>query len=82
MMLKSKVQVAKVGDVIRSLDFPGNFTCYRIGLVVDVDGEIIKCRGISTVWEGASKRDESEFQTSQEGTHFLDNKFPGRIMVI
>jgi hypothetical protein len=81
-MLKSKVQVAKVGDVIRSLDFNGNFTCYMIGLVVETDGDVIHCRGISRVWEGKSQRIDQKFTTVQEGGHFMDASLPGRITVL
>lgn len=83
-MLKSKVQVAKVGDVIRSLDFAGSFDCYMIGLVVDVDGDLIKCRMISRVWEGVAEKcaPDEKFTTVQEGSHMFDKKYPGRITVL
>lgn len=81
-VLKSKVQDVKVGDVIRSLDFPGNFECYMIGLVTDVKGDLITCRGISRVWEGRSERIDHNFTTVQPGAHFMDRRLPGRIEIV
>lgn len=81
-VLKSKVSTVRVGDVIRSLDFPGCFDCYMIGLVVDVDQETISCRGISRVWEGRSERFDEKFTTVQPGAHFMDRNFPGRIEIV
>lgn len=80
--LKSKVRPAQVGDVIRSLDFPHIFDCYMIGLVVEVKGEVIRCRGISRVWEGRSEEMKEEFTTVQPGYHFMDNQYPNRIWII
>ena len=81
-VLSSKVRQAQVGDVIRALDFPGNFECYMIGLVVDADEENIRCRGISRVWEGHSERMDREFTTVQPGVHFMDTRCPGRIEIV
>ena len=75
----------KVGDVIKSLDFPGNNECYRIGKVVAIDGEIYTCAGIEIMWEGRSKPStqvEELFSTPMEGAHMFDSYFPGRITVI
>lgn len=81
-MLKTKVHVAKVGDLIRALDFPGTMDCYLIGLVTDVEGEMIKCKTMVRVWEGKSEREEGTFTTVQEGVNFLDKRYPGRITVL
>ena len=81
-MLKSKVSVAKVGDIIRAQDFPGDPTCYMIGQVIEVQGEVIKCKGIAKVWRSESKGYDNEFTTVQEGYHMLDSRFPGRIAVL
>ena len=80
--LKSKVRPVQVGDVIRSLDFPGRFDCYMIGLVVDADEENIRCRGIARVWSGQSERLDREFTTVQPGVHFMDKNQPGRIEIV
>jgi hypothetical protein len=81
-MLSTKFKTVKVGDVIRSLDFPGNFDCYMIGLVTEVEGDLIKCRGISRVWEGKSESMDKPFTTVQEGAHFMDRNHPGRILIV
>ena len=81
-VLQSKVRQVQVGDVIRSLDFPGNFECYMIGLVVEVSNETVRCRGISRVWEGQSERMDGYFTTVQPGAHFMDRKFSGRIEIV
>lgn len=80
--LKSRVRAVQVGDVIRSLDFPGRFDCYMIGLVVDADKEKIRCRGIARVWSGQSERLDREFTTVQPGMHFMDRSHPGRVEVV
>lgn len=82
-VLKSKVQIAEVGDVIRSLDFAGNLDHYMIGQVVEVNGVFIKCKAISRVWEGKSEKCKVEFfETVQNGAHMFDNRYPGRITVL
>lgn len=81
-VLKSKVHKAQVGDVIRSLDFAGNYNHYMIGLVLEADDEVIRCRGISRVIEGHSQKIDYEFTTVQPGVHFMDIRCPGRIEVV
>ena len=81
-MLKSKVQVAEVGDVIRALDFAGQYDCYMIGVVTEVQNEVIKCRGISRVWDGKSEKFDQPFSTVQEGAMMFDARYPGRISVL
>ncbi len=80
--LTSRVRPVQVGDVIRSLDFPGRFDCYMIGLVVDADEENIRCRGIARVWAGQSEGMDREFTTVQPGVHFMDQTQPGRIEIV
>lgn len=82
-MLSTKVEFAKVGDLIRSLDFPGIDDHYMIGVVIEVEGDFIKCQAISRVWNGVSQAPEDKFFTTvQNGCHFMDNRFPGRITIL
>ena len=81
-MLKSKVQVAEVGDVIRALDFAGRYDCYMIGVVTEVKKEVINCQGISRVWGGKSEKFDEPFSTVQEGAMMFDKHYPGRISVL
>ena len=80
--MRTKFQVAKVGDLIRSLDFPGISEHYMIGMVTEINGDILTVRGITKVVNTKSERYEGEFTTPQNGAHFMDNRFPGRIVVI
>lgn len=76
----------KVGDVIKSLDFPGNDTCYMIGKVVAIlqDGELYNCKAIVKVWEGKAEivSNVYDFTTQAEGVHFMDESFPGRVTLV
>ena len=76
-MLRTKFQVAKVGDLIRSLDFPGIQEHYMIGMVTEINGDILTVRGIANVSNSKSERFEGDFTTPQNGAHFMDNRFPG-----
>jgi hypothetical protein len=80
------MQKVKVGDVIKSLDFIGNDTCYMIGKVVEIlqDEDLYRCKAIVQVWEGKAEivTDNRNFTVSREGYDFMDNQFPGRITVI
>ena len=72
----------RVGDIIKSLDFPGNESCYMIGKVIAVlDDGYINCQGIAKVWQGTAEAGR-DFGVMPEGSHFLDEAFPGRITVI
>jgi hypothetical protein len=77
------VAEVKVGDVIKSLDFVGNDTCYMIGKVIAIleDGDLLNCKGIARVWEGKAEAGYG-FSAYREGLHFMDNAFPGRITVL
>ena len=80
--MRTKFQVAKVGDLIRSLDFPGISEHYMIGMVTEINGDMLTVRGIAKVVNTKSERYEGEFTTPQNGAHFMDKRFPGRIVVI
>jgi hypothetical protein len=80
------VAEVKVGDVIKSLDFPGNDTCYMIGKVVAIlqDGDVFNCKAIAKVWEGKAEivSNVHDFTAPREGLGFMDEAFPGRVTVI
>ena len=80
------VAQVQVGDVIKSLDFPGNDSCYMIGKVVAIfdNGQVLNCKAIVKVWEGKAEivSNVYDFAVPIEGAHFMDEKFPGRITVI
>jgi len=80
------VAEVKVGDVIKSLDFAGNDTCYMIGKVIALldDGDLINCAAIARVWEGKAEIVDrtADFSANREGLFFMDERFPGRITVI
>ncbi len=75
----------KVGDVIKSLDFPGNDSCYMIGKVIAIlqDGDLLNCKAIVKVWEGKAEvvTSANDFTTPREGLHFMDESFPGRVTI-
>lgn len=81
-MLSSKVVEVKVGDVIRSLDFAGRSDCYMIGQVLEIKDGMITCQGVSQVIEGRASSSDRVFVTPQEGGHFMDQMYPGRITVL
>lgn len=80
------VAEVKVGDVIKSLDFAGNETCYMIGKVIAIlqDGDVYNCKAIAKVWEGKAEivTNVHDFTSPREGLTFMDERFPGRITVI
>lgn len=80
--MQTKFKVAKVGDVIRSLDFPGIMDYYMIGIVTEVNGDLIKVKGISRVTKGVAEACFEKFETVQNGAHFMDKHFQDRITVL
>jgi hypothetical protein len=80
------VTVVEVGDVIKSLDFPGSETCYMIGKVVAIlqDGDLYNCKAIVKVWEGKAEivTNVHDFTTPREGLNFMGERFPGRVTVV
>ena len=76
----------KVGDVIKSLDFPGNQDHYMIGEVLAVINDMIFCNTKRVVRDGRVSYEalcmNRAFQAPVEGTHFMDKKFPGRITLV
>jgi hypothetical protein len=80
------VAQVRVGDVIKSLDFPGNDTCYMIGKVIAIlhNGDTYNCKAIAKVWEGKAEivTNVHDFAVPREGLNFMDESRPGRITVI
>lgn len=73
---------AKIGDVIKSYDFPNTKTCYMVGKVVDMVGDYLVCETIKQVFNDENVDDYSpEFRTPQIGCMMFDDKYP-RIEVI
>jgi hypothetical protein len=76
----------QVGDVIKSLDFPGTDTCYMIGKVVAIfdNGQVLNCKAIVKVWEGKAEivTNAHDFAVPIEGLQFMDERFPGRITLV
>ena len=82
-MLSSKIPQVKVGDVIRSLDFPGDETCYMIGQVFEINsGFGIRCKTFARIFQSKAIGFPPTFSTPEIGDHFLDNSHPGRITVL
>jgi hypothetical protein len=76
----------QVGSVIKSFDFPGNFTCYMLGKVIAVDGDMITCETIKQVFDGKNLPIEEfnkTFRTVAQGRSFMDDMFQfERVVVI
>jgi len=68
----------KVGDIIKSLDFPHTAECYMIGRVTGLNLDGIECETIKQVSLG-EEVEISEFnkifRTGQLGTHWMEDKF-------
>ena len=75
----------KVGDIVKSLDFPGVQNCYMIGKVTGVhfDGTF-RAKFIKRVWLGSEDRKckIDYFNAPTQGNHFLDNETDLRVIVI
>ena len=75
----------KIGDIVKSYDFPGNTECYMVGQVVGVfkfDGTF-RAKFIKRVWLGENdKKFKTDYFTAPlQGKAFMDEKFQ-RIVVI
>ncbi len=75
----------KIGDVVKSYDFPGNTDCYMVGKVVSVSEQFGDFRAtfIKRVWEG---REDNKFKTDYftaplQGNNFGDAQFD-RVVVV
>ena len=75
----------KVGDIVKSYDFPGNTECYMVGQVVGIHGdEAFRAKFIKRVWLGQEDRKfETDFFTApMQGEHFMDRADAPRIVVV
>ena len=70
----------KVGDIVKSYDFPGNTECYFIGEVVAILDYGFRAKTIKQVVCGATKdivRCRNDFfQAPFEGNSMMDDMFP------
>lgn len=67
----------KVGDIIKSYDFPGVLDCYKIGRVVDIIDVYILCDTLDEVFDGVTTKVPMprQFRTVKQGEWFGDDKF-------
>ena len=77
---------ARVGDIVKSLDFPGNPDHYMVGEVFAVINDILFCNTLRVVRDGLSSYEalcmNREFRAPVDGAHFMDQSFPGRITLV
>jgi hypothetical protein len=75
----------KVGDIVKSFDFPGNEECFMVGKVVSVSKQFSDFRAefIKRVWMGElDKSFKTDFFTAPvQGSYYMDDKFQ-RIVVV
>ena len=75
----------KIGDIVKSLDFPGSDNCYMIGKVTGIhfDGTF-RAKFIKRVWLGNEDRKFATdyFTAPTQGNHFLDNDTDPRVIVL
>ena len=75
----------KIGDIVKSLDFPGVQNCYMIGKVTGIhfDGTF-RAKFIKRVWLGSEDRKckVDYFTAPTQGNHFLDNDTDLRVIVV
>jgi hypothetical protein len=73
--------VIKVGDLIKSKDFPGNEECYMVGIVTNVEtnGSVLDAKTIKIVFGGEVKEIvegmNDTFTTVAPGKSFTDGIF-------
>lgn len=74
----------KIGDIVKSYDFPGNTDCYMVGQVVGIHGdETFRAKFLKRVWLGETdKKFKTDYFTApMQGNAFMDEKFQ-RVVVI
>lgn len=75
----------KVGDIVKSMDFPGSENCYMVGKVVAVQNDgAFRAKFIKYVWLGQEdKKFKTDYFTAPlQGNHFLDRADMPRVVVI
>lgn len=68
----------KIGDIIKSMDFPGRTDCYFIGRVLKIQNNCLHCETIKIVVEGKEKDITpltSVFKTPPRGEMMFDDTF-------
>lgn len=76
----------KIGDVVKSYDFPGNTECYMVGKVVSVSvmyGDF-RAEFIKRVWMNQEdKKFKTDFFNAPiQGNAFMDTDVSPRVVVI
>ena len=76
----------QIGDVVKSMDFPGVDDCYMVGRVVSfsrMDGTF-RAEFMSRVWQGVVDRKfkTDYFVAPVPGNFMFDEKYPNRITVV
>jgi len=75
----------KVGDIVKSMDFPGSDNCYMVGKVVGIHSNTeFRAQFIKRVWLGSEDRKfkTDYFTAPLQGNHFLDREDSPRVVVI
>lgn len=71
-----------IGMTIKSFDFPNNDTCFYVGKITDIKGDILHCDTISNTYLGKEKLSPSKtFSTPKQGCMVFDDKFE-RIVIL
>jgi hypothetical protein len=74
----------KVGDIVKSYDFPGNTECYMVGKVVGIHGDdSFRAQFVKRVWlnETDRKFKTDYFTAPLPGNYFGDDRFK-RVVVV
>ena len=72
----------EVGSIVKCYDFPGVTSCYMIGEVAAIEGNLLVCNLIKTVFENKTKKNSvKEFRTPMQGDAFGDSMFE-RVIVV
>ena len=75
----------KVGDLVKSYDFVGEYSCYMLGLVTEIseETEMVKCAFISRVFNNEAVTDIclDTFSAPMNGAFMLDRPDFPRIVV-
>ena len=71
-MMNERKNEMKVGDIVKSLDFPQSVDCYYIGKVVGIyhDGTF-RAQVIDRVWLGMSDKHRSKKIRNQRSDYFV-----------
>jgi hypothetical protein len=85
-MMNERKNEMKVGDIVKSMDFPHIDNCYFIGKVVGIShaAGIFRAEFIKRVFDGVedSKFKTDYFTAPLQGNSFMDDDSRPRVMVI